>query len=443
MSRSLTVCFVTVNTFEYDSRTLRAARALAADGHRVAVVAQQGPALPAEEALDGGIRVLRPDIDRRISGAFSWRHGRYRVRLSRAIGLDPDATVLPPRGPGVLERVRAPLRRAAEILAYRQRVRPWAAAVVAAVPADIYSAKALVALPVVREAAHRAGGRFVYDIADLHVESGRLAHMPGLFKSYLSRRERRWMADAAALIAVTDPLADEVVRRFGVPRPTVVMNCRPRWRPDEPGLRASHRLREAVAATGGAVPVDAPILLYQGAFREDQGIEELLVALRSKAVRDTSLVTVFLGFGRLESRLREAAASDPGRIVVLPAVPSAELLEWTAGATFAFVGAPPKTINLRLTIPNKLFESVMAGVPVVVSGGTAVASLVRSADVGIVVEPWSAEALAAALSIALEEPEAVQIARRLRARTAALERYNAETEQAGVVELYRHLAGAS
>ena len=36
----------------------------------------------------------------------------------------------------------------------------------------------------------------------------------------------------------------------------------------------------------------------------------------------------------------------------------------------------------------------MAGVPVVVSGGTAVASLASSADVGVVVEPWSAEALA-------------------------------------------------
>jgi len=443
MSRSLTVCFVTVNTFQYDSRTLRAARALAADGHRVAVVAQQGPGLPTEETLDGGIRVLRPDIDRRVSGAFSWRRGRYRVRLSRAIGLDPDATVLPPRGRGVVERLRAPLRRAAEILAYRQRVPPWAAAVVAAVPADVYSAKALVALPVVREAAHRAGGRFVYDIADLHVESGRLAHMPGLFKSYLSRRERRWMADAAALIAVTDPLADEVVRRFGVPRPTVVMNCRPRWRPDEPGLPASDRLRDAIAATVGAIPGGPPILLYQGAFREDQGIEELLVALRSKALRDTSLVTVFLGFGRLESRLREVAASDPGRVVVLPPVPSGELLEWTAGATFSFVGAPPKTINLRLTIPNKLFESLMAGVPVVVSGGTAVASLASSADVGIVVEPWSPEALAEALSAALEEPEAVQTARRLRARTAALERYNAETEQTGVVEVYRRLAGPS
>ena len=312
MNRSLSVCFVTVNTFEYDSRTLRAARALAADGHRVSVVAQQGPGLAADEMIDGGVRVLRPDIDRRISGAFTWRKGRYRTRLSRAIGLDPEATALPPRGRGVLERVRAPVRRAAEILAYRQRVRPWAAAVVAAVPADIYSAKALVALPVVREAAHRTGGRFVYDIADLHVESGRLAHLPGVFKAYLSRRERRWMADAAGLIAVTEPLADEVVRRFGVPRPTVVMNCRPRWREDEPGLPVSGRLRDAIAATGAPVPTDAPILLYQGAFREDQGIEELLEALASPPLRDVPLVTVFLGFGRLEGRLREAAAADPG-----------------------------------------------------------------------------------------------------------------------------------
>jgi hypothetical protein len=45
MTRTLSVCFVTVNTFEYDSRTLRAARALAADGHRVTVVAQRGPGL--------------------------------------------------------------------------------------------------------------------------------------------------------------------------------------------------------------------------------------------------------------------------------------------------------------------------------------------------------------------------------------------------------------
>jgi len=245
------------------------------------------------------------------------------------------------------------------------------------------------------------------------------------------------MAEAAALTTVTEPMADEVARRFGVTRPTVVMNCRPRWRPDEP-MPDGGRLRAAVVAAGGAA--NAPILLYQGAFREDQGIEELLEALDGTGLRGVPLVAVFLGFGRLEGRLRAVAADAPGRVVILPPVPSAELLEWTAGADLAFVGAPPKTINLGLTIPNKLFESLMAGVPVVVAGGTAVARLVRDGDVGIVVEPWSVPTLETALAMALAAPADVRSARRRRARAIALERYNWETEQAGLVSLYRRLA---
>ena len=131
----------------------------------------------------------------------------------------------------------------------------------------------------------------------------------------------------------------------------------------------------------------------------------------------------------------------PGRIVVLPAVPSAELLEWTAGATLSFVGAPPKTINLRLTIPNKLFESLMAGVPVVVSGGP---RWRRSSTCGRVGRRGRAVVGGGARGRRWRPRsatrEAVQTARRLRARTAALERYNAETEQAGLVALYRRLA---
>ena len=437
MTAGLHVCFVTANTFEYDSRTLRAAQALAADGHRVTVVALAGPGLAAEEALDGGIRLVRPRLDRRISSAFRPLPTSIRGGLARALGFDPDAVVLPARRAGVLERLRGPLRRSVEILAYRRRVRPWSRAATSAAPdADIFSAKALVALPVIREAAARTGVRFVYDIADLHIESGRLARLPGPVKSSLYRRERRWMAEAAALTTVTDPMADEIARRFGVMRPTVVMNCRPRWRPDEP-MPGGARLREAVVAAGG--DAEAPILLYQGAFREDQGIEELLDALGEPPLRDVPCVVAFLGFGRLEARLRAAASSAPSRIVVLPPVPSGELLEWTAGADLAFVGAPPKTINLGLTIPNKLFESLMAGVPVVVAGGTAVARLVADGDVGIVVEPWSVASLGAALAEALSAPEDVRIARKRRARAIALERYNWETEQAGLVATYRQL----
>ena len=236
------------------------------------------------------------------------------------------------------------------------------------------------------------------------------------------------MADAAGLIAVTDPLADEVARRFGVARPTVVMNCRPRWRADEPGLPVSGRLRDAIAAdrrsrSGRRADPALPGGVPRGPG--DRGAAG--GAGDAAAPRPVRCVTVFLGFGRLEGRLREAAAADArAGSWCLPPVPSAELLEWTAGATLSFVGAPPKTINLRLTIPNKLFESLMAGVPVVVSGGTAVARhVVGAADVGVVVEPWSSAGLADALAAALDEPEdGPGRPHGRRARAAALERYN-------------------
>jgi glycosyltransferase involved in cell wall biosynthesis len=105
------------------------------------------------------------------------------------------------------------------------------------------------------------------------------------------------------------------------------------------------------------------------------------------------------------------------------------------------VGAPPKTINLTLTIPNKLFESMMAGVPVVVAGGTAVATLVKSAGVGAVVAPWTADAIATTIAGLLAASPQDRLALRQTARTAALDRYNGETEARGLVELYRRLAG--
>ena len=426
------MAFVTANTFEFDSRIQRAAAALAERGWSVTVVAQQAAHLPAEETLAGGILVRRPALERRLVDALRPLPGPLRRAIGRSLGLAPDATTLPPRGSGATERIRGPLRRGLEILAYRRRIRAWSEAVLAAAPdARIFAAKALVALPVIATAAAGRDGAYVYDVADLHVESGRLAHLPGPLKAYIRRREGRWLRGASGLTAATAALADEIVGRYGAIRPTVVLNVRPRWRPDE-SAPISPLLRTAAELDG-----DVPLILYQGAFRVEQGIEELLPALREPALRDRDLAVVFLGFGVLEEALRNAAGHDP-RICVLPAVPSAELLEWTSGATLAFVGTPPKTVNQRLTTPNKLFESLMAGVPVLVAGGTATAELVRTAEVGVTVEPWTTAALADAIARLLDDPDETGRLRR-NARQAALERFNWETEQVGLVSLYERV----
>ena len=424
MKRS--VALVTANTFEFESRHRRAAQALAADGWEVAIVAMAAPHLPTEERLADGIVVRRPPVERRILAAVP---APLRGAVGSLVRLDQDAERLP-AGRGI----RAMLRRGLEIVAYRRRVEPWARAAIEAAPeARVFVAKALVALPVVAGAARRTGGVYVYDIADLHVESGRLAAMPGPVKTYLRRREGRWLRGAAALLAVTPAMADEIACRHGVARPTVVMNARERWRPDDP-LPRPERLREAAV-----IPPGRDIVLYQGAFRPDQGIEILLAALVEPALANRPLTAVFLGFGPLEGRLRDAAHAHPDRVVVLPPVPSPELLEWTAGADVAFVGAPPVTRNQTLTTPNKLFEAVMAGVPVVVAAGTWTADLVRGHALGSVVDPWTAAAVGAEIGRLLDVPAAGRDARRQAIRATALGTLNWEAERVRLVEAFRAL----
>jgi len=432
------VAFVTANTFEFDSRTARAADALAADGWDVTVVAFAAPHLPAEERRVSGVVVRRPPVDRRILTALRPLPGVARGAVGRIVGLDRDATALPPRGPTAADRGRAIARRAIEILAWRRRTGPWTDAVLRAAPdASVFVAKALVALPVVAAAARQRHGDYVYDVADLHVESGRLASLPGPLKARIAASEARLLRGASALLASTPAMADEIARRHPVPRPTAVLNVRPRWDPDAPAPR-SDRLATAIAAAGA--PTDRPIVLYHGAFRPDQGIAELVAALAEPPLRDAPVTAAFVGFGPLEAELRSAASSDPTRIVVLPAVPSDELLDWVAGASVVFVGAPPVTRNQRLTTPNKLFEAAMAGVPVVVAGGTYTASLVAEARLGRVVEPWTSAGIATTIAelCALAPSQHDELRQTIRGE--ALRKYNWEVEREALVARFRALA---
>jgi glycosyltransferase involved in cell wall biosynthesis len=439
----LRVTIVAANTLEYDSRIRRMATALGADGHAVTVVAYAAPRLPPREWLGERALVTRIELDRRIGSSLRPLPGSVRAAILRAVGLVPDA-IRPPPGPSRgLDRLRAPLRRGLDILASVRRTGPWTDAVVAAAPgADVVQAKALIALPVARAVARRLDGRrgrFVYDVADLHTESGRLVRLPRVVRSVLRARERRWIRDAVGTLAVTDAMAGEIQRRFRVARPITVLNCPPAWHPETPGPIESNRLAEALGL--GQTAVDRPaIVLYQGAFRPDQGIEELVAAIDDPALTGVPIVAAYLGFGPLEAWLRSKAGARPDRIAVLPAVPDDELLEWTAGADISFVGAPPRTANQRLTLPNKLFQSLMAGVPIVVATGTEHCRIASTEGVGRCCDVDSPRSIATTLAELARLDGKERAALRARCRAVALERYSWETAQRGLIELYRELA---
>jgi len=431
------VTIVAANSGEFDSRLRRTALALAEDGHTVAIVAFAGHNLPAEEALPGPVTVRRVPLDLRLTSAFRPLPDVVRRGLARVFGFDPEATQLPAGRPNGPDLLRAPFRRLVEIVAHLRRVGPWRDAILRAEPyTEVFHAKALIALPVVRSAARWTRTRFVYDVADLHVEAARLARMPRLVRQIVGAREGRWIRDAAGLTAVSEAVADEVARRYRVPVPTILLNTPPAWRPEARlGSLDDGRLR---AATG--LPKKRALILYQGGLSVDRGLEELVAALDEPALAERELAVVLLGYGRLLDLFRQIAAGKPDRLVVLDAVPPGDLLAFTAGATIGYVGQPGRTLNQRLNLANKLFEYAMAGVPVVVDLGTEHCRLVRQEDLGRCADVSDPTSVAAAIAGLLDAPTRERTRLRTHVRNVALHRYAWERTRDGLVNLYRELA---
>jgi len=117
-----------------------------------------------------------------------------------------------------------------------------------------------------------------------------------------------------------------------------------------------------------------------------------------------------------------------------------DLMTWTASSDVSFVGQPPRTLNQKMNLPNKLFESIMAGVPVVVSEGNEQCRLTSKEEVGVCVDIDDPAAIAAACADLLTAPPEERRALRAHCREVALSTYTWDHTAVGLVELYRKLA---
>jgi glycosyltransferase involved in cell wall biosynthesis len=317
---------------------------------------------------------------------------------------------------------------AAIVLTVRSQVRATRAV---APPADVIHGMAYMGIPVALGLGRRTGAKVVYDARDIYTDANNLARLPRSARLLLGRVERRWARRADRVMTVNRPYADVIAERFGVPRPAIVMNCSYRYEPPDPAPRRFHDRLGLDAATD--------IVLYQGGFSRDRGIEQLIDAIAS--VPHAALV--LMGYGSLQTEL-EARATDPssgGRIRILPAVSPTELLDWVVAADVVAMPIQPSTLNHRLTTPNKLFEAMAVGVPVVASDLPGMADIVRETDCGLLVDPTDPSAIAAAIREILDAPAVERRARRERALAAAHEPYSWECQVEVLLDEYTALTG--
>ena len=254
---------------------------------------------------------------------------------------------------------------------------------------DIVHAHDLDTLPAGWLLARRRNARLVYDAHELYTGFDR--DPPRLWLAVARRLEGAFARRAAAVVTVSDEIADELQRRHRLTRrPLVVLNCPP---------------TEEAAVTAHEGPLRA---IYQAAVGPGRDLGDL------RAVPGVELHARVLG-----------ATSAPPHVTLHEPVAPDALISALAAFDVGLVIDRPETENARLALPNKLFEYLMAGLAVVVPDVPAMARLVEREGVGRTYAPGGLGTVLAEL--AADRPAVEEMRRR--ARAAAVERYNAEAQR--------------
>jgi glycosyltransferase involved in cell wall biosynthesis len=386
----------------HDGRVQREAVSLAAAGLDVTLLALEGQDMRAMPELSGvGLETWRPTASRVLPGTKSPFH---------------------PGDPGTLPPVRG--GHIGWFVGYGANLRAWGRwAMRTANRPDVWHAHDFTAILALWLARLPDRVPLIYDSHELYLESGSAARMPGPIRWALGRIERQMARRASGVITINQGVADELAHRYEVD-PTVVLNCPPFIEVHRPG-----RMRAALGLGG------AQVILYHGSVSEGRGIELTVEALRELP---DSVVYVVLGNGPLVPwlRVQQERPELEGRIVLHPAVPLNDLLSWVVDADLGLALHATTEMNFLLSTPNKLFECIAAGVPVLASGFPEMGRIVEGEEIGATCDPNDPHEIAAAIRGLLEDQTRLA-AMQQRARDAARSTYNWEAQAAKVVALYR------
>lgn len=412
------------NSCVSDSRVIKEAESVARAGHDVTVFCLQDGQAPNTEARNGVTyrRLRRPSawqpnhrVDRhpvlavalRVLLFVPWQICRFYRFLNKDGRLVGDPQVLRRllfNAKGVLRSLyRRAIRgvgrrlirrvyRAFAPLLFLWEVRKTYTTAIRQFAPHIVHSHDLITLPASLPLSTQLSVPLIYDTHELALH---VSNPPTGFRRWLYRRlETKAMANVSAVVTVSDSIARYLTKDYHIPLPTVIYNA----------PQMADGAFERTIRTDAQVGPETPLAVFVGGLSRHRGVDKLVEALAF--VPDLHLALVGPRRLELDEELRQLAASRglQERLRFLPGVPAESLTSYLSSADVSVIPYQNVCLNHEFCMPNKLFESSLAGLPLAVASLTDLKGFVEKHEIGLAMDETDPGDIAKTIEAILGNP---------------------------------------
>lgn len=272
-------------------------------------------------------------------------------------------------------------------------------------------------------------GRFfraplVYDSHEYFTETPELTGRP-LVQSVWKFIERMIVPKLKDCITVNESIAGLFYNLYGI-KFKVVRN-----------IPAKKNHASVLSREDLGLPVDKKIILLQGAgINIQRGAEEAVEAMRYL----DGAILVIVGGGDVLPLLKKQVAESglQSSVMFVPRQVPEKLFSYTVNADIGLAIDKDTNINYRFSLPNKLFDYIQAGIPVLVSPLPEIKRIVDEYNIGDFIESHDPQHIAGKMSAMLSDQDRIN-AWKTNLKVAA-EKLNWENEKQVLTEIYSQYA---
>ena len=182
------------------------------------------------------------------------------------------------------------------------------------------------------------------------------------------------------------------------------------------------------------------VVYMAGNMQMFHGIRECIQAISRVKVIFPDVSLTLIGNVRADVSAIAAKTDPRPEITMTGYLPYGQMYETLCRGSIGLLVFQPDYYNAYIGLPNKLFDYMLCGLPVVASDFPEIRKVVGGAGCGVLVDPTDPDAIAEAIVYLMEHPEE---ARRMgeNGRRAVLERYNWGEMEGRLLGVYRAIEG--